>query len=242
MSPGVAARVVGVPASTLRYWGRSGYISVFQPEPGKERRYLEPELLIVADMTGDSTRVTATILRHFRREVEAGTRSLYAYDARDRKARGSASPATVPERGSYIRIAQTLRDRITHGHILPGTRFTSEAKLSAEFDVVRTTLRRALALLKAEGLLTPVPGIGWIVGDSSVRTTASTYSKITEDLHRRILDGRLKPGDRMPSEMELVREYGVSRWTVREAMAVLMQVGLIETVHGKGRFVAERRP
>jgi GntR family transcriptional regulator len=99
-----------------------------------------------------------------------------------------------------------------------------------------------LVLLKAEGLLTPVPGVGWIVGDTSVRTTASTYSKITEDLRRRILDGRLKPGDRLPSETDLVREYGVSRWTVREALAVLTQDGLVMTTHGKGRFVAERRP
>ncbi len=56
-------------------------------------------------------------------------------------------------------------------------------------------------------------------------------------LHGRIADGTYAPGDRLPSEPELADELGVSRGTVRSAMAVLATAGLIVRRQGDGTYV-----
>jgi len=52
-----------------------------------------------------------------------------------------------------------------------------------------------------------------------------------------IAEGRLKPGDRLPSERELVRQLEVSRASVREALRALEAKGIIEVKPGSGSFV-----
>jgi len=56
-----------------------------------------------------------------------------------------------------------------------------------------------------------------------------------------ILSGKLKPGDRLASEKELIEEFGVSKATMREALRVLEVIGLLEIRKGisGGAFVAE---
>ena len=49
--------------------------------------------------------------------------------------------------------------------------------------------------------------------------------------------GRLKPGQKLPSEHHLVRTLGMARTTIRQAMASLENDGLIRRVQGKGTFV-----
>src|ERR1700742_2886057 len=62
---------------------------------------------------------------------------------------------------------------------------------------------------------------------------------IVDQVKALIRDGRLQPGDRLPSERELCQRFGVSRVTVREALRVLEATGLIDIrvgAHG-GAFV-----
>lgn len=61
--------------------------------------------------------------------------------------------------------------------------------------------------------------------------------RIVDSVTERIQGGALKPGDRVPSEPELMREFGVSRTVVREAMSRLQASGLVETRQGVGTFV-----
>jgi GntR family transcriptional regulator, transcriptional repressor for pyruvate dehydrogenase complex len=49
----------------------------------------------------------------------------------------------------------------------------------------------------------------------------------------------IKPGDRMPSEPELVAHFGVSRGVIREALSKLQVLGVIEVFQGKGAFIAK---
>lgn len=49
--------------------------------------------------------------------------------------------------------------------------------------------------------------------------------------------GELRPGDQLPSEAELVAEYGLARNTVRHAMKYLRDQGLVITIQGEGTFV-----
>ncbi len=62
---------------------------------------------------------------------------------------------------------------------------------------------------------------------------------VVERLAGRIRRGALKPGDKLPSEFEIVRAFGVSRAVVREAMSRLQAAELVETRHGVGTFVRE---
>lgn len=66
------------------------------------------------------------------------------------------------------------------------------------------------------------------------------YEKIVEQIEKRILGGELKPGDRLPSERELGKQFGVSRTSIREAIRVLTLKGLVEVNHGRGTFVTEQ--
>jgi GntR family transcriptional repressor for pyruvate dehydrogenase complex len=65
------------------------------------------------------------------------------------------------------------------------------------------------------------------------------YQQIVEQVERSILDGQLKPGNQLPPERDLARQFGVSRTAIREAMKVLREKGLIESQHGRGTFVTD---
>ena len=52
---------------------------------------------------------------------------------------------------------------------------------------------------------------------------------------------QLPPGTKLPTEGELVKRFGVSRATVREAMTSLVEAGYVTRRHGSGSYVAERR-
>ena len=64
-----------------------------------------------------------------------------------------------------------------------------------------------------------------------------TYRQIADDLRARIHRGDLTTGAMVPSEMALAEERSVSRGTVRSALALLVDEGLIEVVPGQGRRV-----
>ena len=63
---------------------------------------------------------------------------------------------------------------------------------------------------------------------------------IAINLETRILEGSLKPGDRLPPERELAAELGVSRPPLREAIQKLALKGLVVTRHGVGTIITDR--
>jgi GntR family transcriptional regulator len=67
------------------------------------------------------------------------------------------------------------------------------------------------------------------------------YAAIRNLLRERILRGRYPPGEGLPSESALMREFAVSRVTVRLALAALRSTGLVESRQGKGYFVRPLR-
>lgn len=64
---------------------------------------------------------------------------------------------------------------------------------------------------------------------------------IARQIQQCIIDGQYLPGDKLPSERELLERWQVSRITVRRAIANLVRQGLVITYQGKGAFVAEQR-
>lgn len=69
-----------------------------------------------------------------------------------------------------------------------------------------------------------------------VRRT-SLISQVTDQLRERIRDGRWEVGDRIPTEPELVEQFGTGRNTVREAVQSLVHAGVLERRQGSGTFV-----
>jgi len=57
----------------------------------------------------------------------------------------------------------------------------------------------------------------------------------------RILSGEMKAKEKLPSEAQLCQQFSVSRTVIREAIQQLKARGAIETINGKGSFIAERR-
>lgn len=66
------------------------------------------------------------------------------------------------------------------------------------------------------------------------------YEKIVEQIEKRIVDGELNVGDKLSSERELAKQFGVSRTSVREAMKALTLKGLIEVLPGRGTFITDQ--
>lgn len=65
------------------------------------------------------------------------------------------------------------------------------------------------------------------------------YHQLYEGLRSQILSGELEPGDMLPTENELLDRHGISRNTVRQALDLLVNDGLIVRERGRGTFVAQ---
>jgi DNA-binding FadR family transcriptional regulator len=71
-------------------------------------------------------------------------------------------------------------------------------------------------------------------GGVSVRRVRKAYEQVADQLRELIMTGELSPGERLPNEALLAREFGVSRATIREALRVLAAQSLLRTAKGAG--------
>jgi GntR family transcriptional repressor for pyruvate dehydrogenase complex len=69
--------------------------------------------------------------------------------------------------------------------------------------------------------------------------SAKVFERVAEQIEKRILEGELRKGDRLPTERELAEQFQVSRTAVREAMKSLAQKGLINMRPGRGTIVID---
>ncbi|WP_329174695.1 GntR family transcriptional regulator [Streptomyces decoyicus] len=142
-------------------------------------------------------------------------------------------PGTSP-RGTYLLIADVLRKEIAGGGFKEG--LPSEAELMRVHGVARTTVRRALEALEKEGLIYSAPGVGRAISEGAERR--SLIQRITDLITVR----GLSVGDPLPSEVRLCEEFGVSRTALRTALSTLEGQEILQTVHGKGRFIRALPP
>ncbi|AZS71459.1 GntR family transcriptional regulator [Streptomyces lydicus] len=142
-------------------------------------------------------------------------------------------PGTSP-RGTYLLIADILRNEIAGGGF--GEGLPSEAALMRTHGVARTTVRRALETLEKEGLIHSAPGVGWSISDGAERRPL--IERITDLITAR----ELSVGDSLPSEARLCEALGVSRTALRSALSTLEGQGVLQAVHGKGRFIRALPP
>lgn len=75
-----------------------------------------------------------------------------------------------------------------------------------------------------------------------VKPRERLYQDIVNQIQQRIVQGDLKPGDRLPAERELAEDFEVSRTAVREAIKSLAEKDLVEIHVGRGTFVKAPSP
>ncbi|QHQ60444.1 GntR family transcriptional regulator [Anaerocolumna sedimenticola] len=68
------------------------------------------------------------------------------------------------------------------------------------------------------------------------------YMNIYDDLRKKIEQGIYMDGDRIASEEELKNKFGVSMITVKKALSMLKEEGLLQRIPGVGTFVKGRNP
>jgi len=105
------------------------------------------------------------------------------------------STANSPRTIRYQAIASALRERVGSGEFAAGALLPSEADLSHEFAASRVTVRRALEVLRADGLLDSRQGFGWFVASAPIRQTLGRLATIEAQMaesgirpERRILE------------------------------------------------------
>jgi len=65
------------------------------------------------------------------------------------------------------------------------------------------------------------------------------HVQIAARVRREVREGVYRPGQRLPAEVDLAKDLGVSRGTVRQAFRALLDAGVIQTVPGRGTFVRD---
>mgnify|MGYP000929338333 CR=1 FL=1 len=73
----------------------------------------------------------------------------------------------------------------------------------------------------------------------SVTPAKRTYEKIIEQILELIREGKLRPGDRLPSERALCEELGIGRTSLKQAISALSAMGIVDSRHGEGNFIVE---
>ena len=72
-----------------------------------------------------------------------------------------------------------------------------------------------------------------------MNTTENGYEKVIEYVETLILAGKLTVGDRLPAERELALTLNVSRTAVRDALRLLVTLGIVESRQGSGNYIAQ---
>lgn len=136
--------------------------------------------------------------------------------------------AVVP-RGTHLIVADIIRKTIElRGYT---DRLPTMRELTGIHGVSRSVVGRALNLLKDEGLVEPVQGVAWYVTGSGDHRPADVR------MREMITSGTYTPGQPFPSEKELTEQLGLSRVSIRGALARLEGEGLISKATPRGRTI-----
>ena len=79
------------------------------------------------------------------------------------------------------------------------------------------------------------------MGKLNKESSVPLYQQLMEVIQNQILNGELKENDRIPTEIELSREYDVSRITVRKAVELLVEEEILVKRQGIGTFVSQKK-
>jgi GntR family transcriptional regulator len=87
-----------------------------------------------------------------------------------------------PRSPRYLRLRDELAEMVASGGLAPGSLLPSEGDLAARYDVSRVTVRRALTLLKEQGLVESRQGFGWLVAAEPMRQSLDVLTTIEDQI------------------------------------------------------------
>ncbi|MBB5140500.1 DNA-binding GntR family transcriptional regulator [Thermocatellispora tengchongensis] len=151
--------------------------------------------------------------------------------------RGPRGPVPI-----YQVIVNAIRADIDNGVLRAGQALPTEAELGEAHGASRLTVRKALAILREEGVIYTVRPEGSYVGpeDAPKIREPWPFEKVAAAVAEGIKRGGYQPDEVLPSETEMMEEHGVAKKTVRAALALLREQGWVYTVPAIGTFVASR--
>jgi len=79
------------------------------------------------------------------------------------------------------------------------------------------------------------------MGELNKSSSVALYQQLVDEIKEMISSGKLSEGDRIMTELELSRNYDISRITVRKAIEILVEEGILIKKQGIGTFVAGKR-
>jgi GntR family transcriptional regulator len=112
----------------------------------------------------------------------------------------------------YIQIAEGLISQIESGDLTPGEQLPPERELSEKLGVNRMTLRRALRVLEAQGLIIRKHGVGTFIAEPKIERQMDTVFRFTLGMQKRGFtpEARIISIKRSLVEMGLAKELGIS--------------------------------
>lgn len=112
----------------------------------------------------------------------------------------------------YHRLAQTLRERIITGMYLPGETIPTEPQLCEEFNMSRITVRQAVAILEADGMVQRQQGRGTFVRDFNRQSLGWNYGQV-EDLISIAKNTRLEllSKRKIKAQKAIARDLGIQK-------------------------------
>jgi DNA-binding GntR family transcriptional regulator len=142
----------------------------------------------------------------------------------------------------YQVIVNAIKDDIAAGALKPGQALPTEAEMCATHQASRLTVRRALEVLREADVIYTIRADGSYVGprDAPQIREPREFEKIAAVLAEGIKRGDYKPDQVLPSQLELIEQYGVAKKTASAAVALLREQGWVYTVPAIGTFTASR--
>ncbi len=137
---------------------------------------------------------------------------------------------------AFHRVRDALREKINGGTYKPGDQLPSGKSLTSQFNIGSETLALALSELKAEGLVEARGSHGTFVAGAEPQL--SKHAAAADIIRGQITDGTFKPGDRIPPEVVLAQEHGLSASSMGRALNILKDEGLVVRLGRSGTYVA----
>lgn len=135
----------------------------------------------------------------------------------------------------YIQIAENLLKQIEQGELTPGQALPPERSLSKTLHVNRVTLRQALQMLEAQGLLLRKQGAGTFVAESKVEWPVATLAPFTKNRQHSIY----KPGVHLISVEQRMATITVAQKLHLNISAPIYQIQRLRTMNQQASVLEE---
>ena len=135
----------------------------------------------------------------------------------------------------YFQLLQELRGNIESGHIGVGERLPSEAELVRDYEVSRTTARRALDELRRQGLVRREPGRGTFLSSPELQSNLAHLHSFSEEIER----WGYRPGARLISSSEGPADEETAASLLLEPGEPVMRVRRLRLANDRPIFVCD---